>query len=369
MRTNTIQQASPAEPRRDVSALEFRVEPFAKHHLPLVAAFSERYWSRPREQAFYRWRYLDPLPFSRLFLALNDNECFGMVFGLQKSYLIAGTPTDCIEIFDWHSLPGLRGSGVGLRVMRAMMRGGLRLVGMGGTADVRKTLPAMGWQTFEGAADFELPVSGGALEAGLRDRLGFLFPGARLLLDAVTMARFRPRRRAYDGRVVPAGAFDDDVRTLYAGHTGYDFVQVPDPEQLRWMTAGHAVAGTFRYWYFLAQERLRGWALTRVYETERGREASILEVFAPNADARLYAWMVSETATALAGERPQLIRARATCPVLKAALRMNRFRQAASVPVYTWPKTLAPDLRLHITLNHTDAWMRPYWAPEPIANG
>lgn len=77
---------SPPEVRRDLSALQFRVEPFTETHLPLVAAFSEEYWSRPRTPSYYRWRYLESQPFSRMFLALTDAECLGMVFAFRKPY-------------------------------------------------------------------------------------------------------------------------------------------------------------------------------------------------------------------------------------------------------------------------------------------
>lgn len=360
--------APAAVPRGDVSSLQFRVERFAEPHLPLVAAFSEAYWSRPRTQAFYRWRYLDSMPFSRLFLARTDDQVLGMTCALRKPYLVDGTRSECLEIFDWHSLPGLKGSGVGIRVMRAMMREGLRLVGTGGTPDVLKTLPALGWQQLGTALNFELPIAGAALEPGLRARLGFRVPGARLLLDAVAAAWFRPRRRAFDGRVVPVSTIGEEVEALYRGETGYDVLQVPDRAQLHWMTGGYAGTGSFRYWYFVVHERLRGWALTRVYDTEQGREAAIVDVFAPGADARIYAWMVSELASALAGEAPLLIRGRASCPHLRAAFLMNRFREAGGIPIFTWPKIPREGLRLHITLNHTDAPLRPYPSSDPFVS-
>jgi hypothetical protein len=100
--------------------------------------------------------------------------------------------------------------------------------------------------------------------------------------------------------------------------------------------------------------------LTRTYESPEGREAAILDIFAPNPDQSLYAWMVSEAAVALAADRPRVIRARATCPVLQSAFRMNRFRTGSEVPVHVWPKMSVPPARLHVTLNHTDAPFRPY---------
>jgi len=346
--------------RPDVSSLQFRVEPFAEQHLPAVTTFSERYWTRPRSDSFYRWRYLESLPFSRLFLALTDHECLGMVFALRKSYLINGTPSPFLEIFDWHSLPGLRGSGVGIRVLRAMMREGVPLMGVGGTADVLKALPAMGWQTIGLCSTFELPTTGAFLTQGLRRRIPVRIPGDGVLLDALTRFWFRPKRRHASGQATPVSMIGDEIVPLYEGETGYDLLQVPDPAILRWTTSGYPGNGDYRVWYFLQDHRVRGWVLTRAYETAQGREAAILDLYAPNPDESLYAWMVSEAALVLAADRPLVIRARATCPVLQSAFRLNRFRTGSEVPVHVWPKMSVPPARMHITLNHTDAPFRPY---------
>jgi len=359
-------EAPPTERYLGLQAAEIRVEPFAAHHLPLVAAFSERYWSRPRTEAFYRWRYLDSQPFSRMFLALTDAECLGMVFGLRKPYLIGGERTSCLEVFDWHCLPGLKGSGVGIRVMRAMMRVGERVISIGGTEDVLKTLPALGWQRIGGARMYELPLSADFLESGLRRRLPVRVPGERILLHAAAVTWFRPRRRTRRplGRIVSVPVIDLEAQPLYQGETGYDVLQLPDAQLQRWTSSGCAGTGHFGFFHFASEGRLRGWAMTRVHDTPQGREAAILDVFAPEPDVALYTWMVSEAAFSLARARPHVIRARASCPILQAALCANRFRpDEAETPVYTWPKTLRNDLRLHITLNHSDGPLRPYPLP------
>src|SRR5262249_40297000 len=127
--TDSRSAALPTDSVADRSALDFRVERFSDEHLEAVTAFSERYWSRPRTASFYQWRYVDSRPFLRMYIALAGSECLGMISALQKTYLIGGTPVPCLEIFDWHSLPGLKGSGVGLRVIRALIRHGERLFG------------------------------------------------------------------------------------------------------------------------------------------------------------------------------------------------------------------------------------------------
>jgi len=360
-----VSTASPSaaqhpETAYDLRSLTFRVESFADDHLPLVARFSERYWLRPRTAAYYRWRYLDAEPFSRHFLALTDDECLGMVFALRKQYVIDGQGASCLEVFDWHSLPQLRGSGVGIRLMRAMMRTGERLIAIGGTRDAVSALPVMGWQRIGSARSFELPLAAEPLNDSLQRRLPVPVPGARVALRVATRCWFRPRRRMVRGVTVPVPLLTPDLQALYEPASGYDVMQVPNPELFDWMHAGADITGAYSVLKFMIDDELRGWALTRVYPTPQGTEAAILDLYAPRTDVALYTWMVSEAATSLLPARPARIRARATCPILQAALRANRFRAGDEAPIHTWPATLRAGMRLHITLNHTDEPLRPY---------
>jgi hypothetical protein len=282
-----------------------------------------------------------------------------MVHALRKPYLIAGQLVHCLEGFDWHCLPGLRGSGIGIWVLRAMMRQGERLMTLGGSPDVLSALPALGWQNIGTTRRFELPISGGSLQAGLRRRLHVALPGERHFLGVVA-SWYRPRRRRVLGEVVPVSIPSSELDPLYSGETGYDFVQVPEPSVLRWMTAGYPGNGSFQFLYFTVGRGLRAWALTRVYETAEGREAAILDVFGATPDVELYTWIVSEAATWLAARRPRLIHARASCPILQNALLANHFKKGGEDPVHTWPKGLPDNLRLHITMNHGDEPVRPY---------
>jgi hypothetical protein len=340
-----------------------RIVPFAPHLLPAVRGFSERYWSRPRTDAYHDWRYLRSQPFSRMFLALQDDECLGMLFALLKPYRIGGKPTACLEVFDWHCLPGLRGSGIGVRLMRAMMRQPEPIISVGGTADVHATLPLMGWEAIGVARRYELPLSGDLLAARLQRRTG-LPPGvSRVPLGVVSATWYRPRRRRVPGAgcVSPAGLPGEEIRQLYRGETGYDFVQEPASDVFQWMTDS-AWSGRYGFLTFTLEGRVRGWAMTRIYPAARGPEAAIVEIFAPQPDVALYTWMVSEAATSLMAGRPRQLHARASCPMLQAALLANRFRTVApDNPIHVWPKGVGDRAKpLHITLNHSDGPLLPY---------
>jgi len=340
-----------------------RIVPFAPDLLPAVQGFCERYWSRPRTKAYYDWRYLRSQPFSRMFLALQNDDCLGMLFALRKQYRVGGRPTACLEVFDWHCLPGLRGSGIGIRLMRAMMRQPEPVISVGGTADVLAMLPLMKWEAIGVARRYELPVSGDVLADRLQRRVGLPSALSRVALGVMSVGYYAPRRRRIPGtgRVVWIEAPGDEIGQLYRDETGYGFVQEPGSEVLRWMTDG-SWSGTYRFLTFLLEGRLRGWAMTRTHATEQGLEASIVEIFAPRPDVALYTWMVSEAATSLMADRPLWLHARASCPLLQSALLANRFRATASdSPIHVWPKGVGDRAAsLHITLNHSDAPLLPY---------
>ena len=337
-----------------------------------MRGFSERYWSRPRTAAYYDWRYLRPQPFSRMFLAVRDGECLGMVFALLKQYRIGGKPTPCLEVFDWHSLPGLRGSGIGLRLMRAMMRQREPVVSVGGTADVMAALPLMGWEEIGVARRYQLPVSADLLADRLQRRTGLPAAVLRPGLGALAGAYYLPRRRQVPatGRVSTADVPGEEIRRLYEGDTGYGVVQEPDSNVLRWVTDG-AWSGRYEFLTFHLEGRLRGWAMTRTYLTEQGPDAAIVELFAPRPDVALYTWMVSEAALSLMAGRPRRLQARASCPLLQAALLANRFRTVTPEdPVHVWPKgagrRAAP---LHVTFDHSDGPFTPYGTAARAATG
>jgi hypothetical protein len=293
-----------------------------------------------------------------------------MVCAFAKQYLIAQQPADCLEIFDWHSLPGLKGSGVGLRVMRAMMRDGRRLIGIGGTTDVLKALPALGWQTLGSAVYYELPLAGSHLRASAEQRLGRRLPGTSWLFATIGAVWFRPRRRrASLGIVTVSASTPEGLDALYTDCRSYDLLQVPNRGVLEWSTNGYPGAGQFTFLRFTKGSGSCGWALTRVYETENGREAAIVDIFAPSADLETYQWMTREAALSLLAAHPRVIRARASHPALQAALTANGFRPGDSVPIFTWPKLPSGVTTPHITLNHCDAWLRPYPKPETMATG
>ena len=247
--------------------------------------------------------------------------------------------------------------------MRAMMRQPEPLISVGGTADVLSTLPLMGWEAIGVAHRFELPVSADLLATRLHRRTGLPAAVSRVALGVVSAGYYLPRRRLVPGlsSVKQEGLPGEEIRRLYREETGYGFAQEPEPAVLAWMTES-AWSGRYDFLTFAVGGRLRGWAMTRTFSTAHGPEAALVELFAPRPDVALYTWMVSEAATSLVAGRPRRVHARASCPLLQAALLANRFRAVApDNPIYVYPKGVGDRSKpLHITLDHSDGPLLPY---------
>lgn len=339
------------------------VVPYTPELLPAVIGFSRAYWQRPTSDAFYDWRYVQPAAFSRMFVAMNGDACVGTLFALRKTYRLNAQVVHCLEAYDWHALADMRRAGVGIRLMRALMRQPERLIAVGGTGDVHAALPLMGWQDLGVAQAYELLVGSELVAERLERKRKVPVALTRALLAPVASSLFGPRRArrpaGAEVRVLeqpPAG-----LAALYDGELGRDLAQVPDAELLAWMTRNRW-GGTLRFLEFRLDGRLRGWALTRVHTGNHGLQGTIVELFAPNPDPELLRWMVSEAAVSLLEARPRRLVARAIDPMLQGALVATGFRHAGSdAPARTWPRFGDERPRtLHLTLLHSDAAMTPY---------
>lgn len=346
-------------------AERIEIVPFTPDHMAAVRRFSRSNWRRPLSDGYFAWRYLAPATMSRMVLAMRGDLCVGMLFALRKIYRIAGAPVTCLEVFDWHSLPEVRGSGVGVRLMRAMMREPGWIVSVSGTDDVIKALELMGWTHVGASRLFERPLrpaeTNGDPVAEAR-RAGARVPPARGL--AAVLGAFNGRKPV----AAPPGAaaarvpaLSPDVLNLSEEPSGYAIAQQPDPAVLRWIASG-PWAGRFELLEFRSDGRPRGWAMIRIFDWGFGLDGDVVEVFAPRPDAGLYAWMVSEAVAALSRMPLRRIRARASCPVLQAALAANGFLTLGPpTPILVRPGPEGvPAGSVHVTMNHADGPLLPY---------
>src|SRR3989449_1750090 len=149
--------------RRPPRSTLFPYTTLFRSYLKAVIRFSENTWARPQTEAFYRWRYLE-CPSQIGLLALDDGECLAMVWAFVQSYQVGPRRLNGLETFDWFCLPELQGSGLGVRVMQAMMNRPEFIIAAGGTADTLKLLPRLKWRPHGELVKFTLPLGGAALD-------------------------------------------------------------------------------------------------------------------------------------------------------------------------------------------------------------
>lgn len=360
----TLPSRKPSPPAAMPEGIE--IVPFRPGHLPGVVRLGERAWGRPRSKEFYRWRYLECPVLDVHLNARRGEECLATVSAMRRRYRTGNGTVDCLEVLDWYCLPEHRGKGIGVQVMEALMKRPEPLLVVGGTPSTLRILPRLGWGTLAFSHPFILPLRGRPMGAELRRRRGVPAPLGTGLFTLGTWTLLRPRIRPPPpgGSMMLAEGIRDDVDCLYEGPLGYGAVQMPDSSQRRWIQSPHGGAGRYLSIQFTVGSRLRGWALGRVFPTEDGMEAAIVDIFTPRPALDLYEWMVSAMVSRLAEFRPGLIRARATCPVLGRALGRNRFLKGKANPVLFWPGQGAPlPGGIHMVRNTADEPFRPYAVP------
>lgn len=347
-----------------MSGAPARIEivPFVPDHLPALIRFSNATWIRPGGDAFFRWRYLEA-PAQRVLLALRGVEVVATIAAFEREYLIGGRRRTCLETLDWYTLPEYRGSGIGIRVVQALMKTGTPIIAYGGTDATLALLPRLGWRRLTVATAHRLPLGGASSGASLQRRFGVPQRVGGLMFDWFARPWFEPRvrRRPVEGAVRSAAGPDEELRPLYEGETRYRVLPLPHLPHLRWLTRGSFPMGPFVTLQFFIGGRLRGWTLLRSHGPEGRREVTLVDAYAPQPEEALYRWMISESLVRAAQFRPEAINTQTTCPVLRRALRSNRFLAAGETPIHLWPADLeGASEPIHLVQNVSDRPLMPY---------
>ncbi len=311
---------------------------FAAEHLPAVARFSEQVWRRPRSEAYLRWRYLGH-PHHHAYLALRDGVCVAMLSAFRRPYRVGERWIPVSDSFDWFCLPELRRAGFGVRVMQRMMQDPQPVIVTGGSPDTRDLLPRMGFRVPAQVSRWALLLDGGRAADAIARRTGLPRSVGRI---AFGLARpwfaARPRAVPRGGRAEATATLGEEALVIDPRPGGKGTAPHWSAEYVRWLAAGFAGMGHYLPLYFAIDDELAGWALLRVYSSENGRQAALLDVRAREPDPELHTWMVSEAAARAAGLGAGLLSAGTSCPHVEAALHRNRFRRLGSDPIHVWSK-------------------------------
>lgn len=314
-----------------------KIEVLSESLLRGIAEFNRRVWQFPDDDNFLNWLFRDA-PKSTVLVAHDDGQWLAVLGVFARTYLVNDTPVECGETYAWATLPERRNSGIGIRVMKAMMERGRPLVALGGSADTMEFMPRLGFKTIGSAPVLNLPLSARVLgqPGGISYSDGI--KGWLAKAGLTMLAPFlRPRPRPDDDviRNVPVVALD---RKTLEMPTLSGFQATYDVDFFDWLGRGYRGMGTFLPFRFYRGRRLAGWAFARVSEEAPGLAVGrILEFkFAPETDARDRAAMARAVCAALAGYNAAIIRCATTCQDTNAALRSMRFMSRTEIPAMVY---------------------------------
>lgn len=327
-----------------------------------VARFSERTWTRPRTPEYYAWRYRDA-PALLGFLALDGDECLASVWAFAREYRIGAIRRTCLETHDWFCRPELRGSGLGIQVMRAMMKRSEPIVTVGGSPDTMSVLPRLKWAEVGTFVSLVLPLGGAGLSDFVSRRTGIPAAWMRPALGVVARLRARGTAKTAAGdEVVERNTFDAALAGLGAsGASGIE--PLADPERHRWWFDAPRVMGRFVLLELRRGGRTVAWSFSRVYDTQNRREASILSVRCEGPSPELHETMVGCTLARLRAENVDAVRAGTSSAVLETALRAWRFVSHQRLPILVWSREPVAPPPHDIGNDTADTPLTPY--PEP----
>jgi hypothetical protein len=302
-----------------------------------LSDFNRRVWQFPEVDNFLQWLFMDA-PRSSVLVAHDGGKWLAVLGVFARTYLVNDTPLECAETYAWATLPECRGSGIGIRVMKAMMQRGQPLVALGGSADTIEFMPRLGFKTISVAPVLNLPLSARVLghPGGISYSDGLKGWLAKIGLTVFSpLFQPRPRHNKDPIRNIPVVAFDR--RTLDMP-TQPGFQATYDVEFFEWLTEGYREMGTFLPFRFYRGSLQVGWAFTRISEEASGITVGrILEFkFAPQTNLRERLAMARAVCAALAGCNATIIRCATTCPDTNAALRQLHFISRTQIPAMVY---------------------------------
>jgi hypothetical protein len=278
------------------------------------------------------WRYRQR-PHGRTFVALQDGNCIGLIDAFRRTYVVNDARRVVHECCDWWSDPAQRPAGLGLRLMRRLMREPTPILAIGDSPGTLELLPRLGWKTVGESVLWVLPlkarhVASALLRRRRRESVARLIPPFLPLGRVRATAPPLPSPQVHQWQPTDGPPGPDP--------TGVGLAAVADEADLVWLcSAPTAFAHIDCHFYCVDGERV-GCVLTQLEMTSTGREGKILHIQVSRLTPKLLSWMIGDAANRLARQGAGIIRARSSAPVVHAALRRSGFLTARKDPVYWW---------------------------------
>lgn len=300
----------------------------------LLVKFSwKRDWTEETANGFFSWRYLDR-PHGDALVAFDDGRCVGILDSFLRPYRIGRAQETVRETCDWYCLPEYRSLGLGLHLMRRVMRRPEPIVVVGGTSDTQELLPRLKWMRLPDVEYFFLGVSAKTLAELIARRRSWA---------ALRLARFVPDiPLTWNMPRFPAPSSGCEVKTHVRGEIAnipaaapYGLAPELEADFLDWLMRAPSILGNFHVLNFFCDGRLVGVSISRLQETPNGGLlARITHVHAARFD--VVDWIVSATVHALVERGAGAIYSRTSCPMTARAMSALGFWRRKQIPAFWW---------------------------------
>jgi len=290
-----------------------------------------------------------------------DGSVLGFIGLMYTQLQTRGGEHPAAWFVDWHVLPGSKGVGVGIGLLRKAEAAAGMLLTLQGSADTQKILPKLGWKQSFSPVTYLRPLSGRFLSSWLVQR-------GSLGKVAGRAVRSLPRLVLPFVRSVPPVALGDVTLTeVDRFERSYDLVAGTrilelgaamrrDSDYLNYLCADYPGRG-YRLQLLRVAGEVAGHLITRIDEDKNGlRRGRIVDLLWPKASAELADYLVATASADLQQDGADYVECVASTPALRAALAGSRFRARRPVPI--WYHRIAADVpdpdTWHVTLLDCD---------------
>jgi hypothetical protein len=297
----------------------------------------------PRGREHWEWKYRAPTGEPAAFYWVEpDGRVLGFI-GLMRTTLTASAQQHAAAWFvDWHVIPGDRGVGVGLGLLRKAEAAAGTLLTLQGSADTQRILPRLGWKQSLSAMTWTLPLSARFIAALAARRVpGWLRAVAHVAGTASAYFHCTQPATPADVALVDTQRLPPEYdRVWEARALEFGPAMRRDSTYINALCADYPDGG-FRLQMLTCGPTTVGHLVSRLDSDRRGfRRGRIVDLMWPRADAALAAWLVRAASWQLQEAGADYVECVLSVPELRASLRQRRFRPRGSVPL--WYHRLPP---------------------------
>jgi hypothetical protein len=306
---------------------------------------------------YVKWRYCD-IDTGEMILAYDGRRPVAMIASYTRPYVVDGRVVRLREASDWFCLREYRPWGLGVRLMGRLMDEPEPLFVIGGNQNAQTVLPALGWRRLTDVSSYVLPLSTKWVVNKVRRwlRLPSSCPGIVKLLS-VPWPRFVRRLSLPCQQLAPTEA----LPAMTLPTSTYELMPLIREQETQWLHAAPREMGTFFCLVFQHGRSPTGFSLGRLYSYVSVRYCKLIHIQTSTPSVEMYTSMLAATLRYACDHGADAAEFRASCPLLRRALRRFGSIWAGQTRSYWWANGGSPPgSTRHLTFLRGDDGIRPY---------